>query len=564
LSRTQSRRVVFAVTFAIAIVAGGTEARAAVTEPNGIQVPCAIPCVVPPDTNYSETTLQSYFTAQGEPLNALNDASTDPGVFQPLCNFQATLVMSQSNANGGLAWYNVPADPTSTPTAIYPIIPVTATGGGTVGQMISSADIVSNPAYLQGFVGFALTKYLGANNTAVYYSEYQRNQDCTGCAVGTTGPTGLPQMPGYWKMALVYPSTVTPNAYYLAFEDWDGANSTTWFGNDGDFNDKVFKIEGVTCMGGGQACETSGLGACKAGLTECGLGGVTVCKAQVSPSPEKCDNFDNDCNGLVDDGPGLCPDPDKPICFQGTCVGDCSKGEFPCGGNLACDPTGHCVDPSCVGINCAAGQACRNGACVGACDGVTCPLGQTCDLGSGRCLAPCDGVTCPSSQVCEEGVCVANCSCRQCATTQECNKTSGQCVDKGCATVTCAAGTVCSASNCVDPCAGAVCPGGATCTAGHCGDPIPSASGGAGNGTGGAPGGLNFNGGATSNGATDTGTGAGTGTSTAGSSSRLPATSPSKSGCSCRVGATDGSSSGFLTLGLGLLVLLGARRRRAA
>jgi MYXO-CTERM domain-containing protein len=548
------------------VVALAANAGAAVTEPNGIQVPCAIPCVTPPDTNYNETTLQSFFTAQGESINALNDASTDPGIFQPLCNFKATLVLSQSQANGGIAWYNVPADSMSAPTMIYPIIPVTATAGGTVGQAISSADIVSNPAYLKGFIGFALTKYEGADNVAVYYSEYQRNQNCTGCTAGTNGPTGLPQTPGYWKMALDYPSSATPNAYYLAFEDWEGANNTTWFGNDGDFNDKVFKIEGVTCMGGGEPCDSGGQGACKPGLTECGLGGALVCKAQVTASPEKCDNFDNDCNGIVDDGDGLCPDPDKPICSQGVCVGNCNRGEFPCTGNLVCDPSGHCVDPSCSGISCPAGQACRNGACVGACDGVTCPLTQTCDLGSGRCVAPCDGVTCPSDQVCENGVCVANCSCRKCPDKAECNKASGQCVDTGCAAMTCDAGTICYLGACADPCAKAVCPGGATCTAGHCGDPLPTTgsdgSAGTGSGVGGAAGGLNFNTGGTSNGPSGGGTSSVTSTGASGPRLTDGATT-SKAGCGCRVGTSDANGNRFLLVALGLAGLLAARRRQA-
>ena len=63
---------------------------AAVVEPNGISVPAPAPM--------NETTLQAYFTAQGEMINAINDASVEPGAFLPLCDFKATLVLSQSNA----------------------------------------------------------------------------------------------------------------------------------------------------------------------------------------------------------------------------------------------------------------------------------------------------------------------------------------------------------------------------------------------------------------------------------------------------------------------------------
>jgi MYXO-CTERM domain-containing protein len=537
--KTHGFRLLLSLLAPAALLALTRTAESAVTEPNGLQVPATITT-----PGYNETTLQAYLTSQGETINAVTDASTDPAVFQPLCNFQATLVLSQSQAYGGLAWYNVPADPTSKPTAIYPIIPVTATTGGVVGQVVSSADIVSNPNYQQGFVGFALTKYEGANDTPVYYSEYQRNVDCTGCTT-----------PGYWKMALVYPSSVTPNGYYLAFEDWEGAGTSSW-PDDGDFNDKVFKIAGVTCMGGGQPCETSGLGACKPGLTECGLGGAVVCKAQVTASPEKCDNFDNDCNGLVDDG-NLC-DPGY-VCEHGSCVHSCDTGEFPCQGGLACDATGFCIDPSCANIDCDPGKACRSGQCVGACDGVTCPLGQSCDAGSGLCLAACDGVSCPSDQVCENGVCVANCSCRQCPTGDSCNKTSGACVQTGCETVTCAAGTLCSAGKCVDPCAGAVCPGGAACTAGKCGTPLVSSD-----GSGGADGGMSV----ASAGSLNFGTGAtpAVGDSTAGSgalSSGRPTLggAAKASGCGCRFG-TEPTSRELTPLGLGILALLAARRRR--
>ena len=77
----------------------------------------------------------------------------------PLCDFQATLVLSQSSAEGGLGWYNVPdatTDPnhTQTPTVyqigtIFPMM---------VGTAVGSSDIRSNPNYAGGLVGFALIR----------------------------------------------------------------------------------------------------------------------------------------------------------------------------------------------------------------------------------------------------------------------------------------------------------------------------------------------------------------------------------------------------------------------
>src|SRR5690606_6559954 len=171
------------------------------------------------------------------------------------------LVLSESQAAAGLAWYNVPDDPNVAPTAIYELLaPTTETG-----TLSNSAALFTRPDRAGGLIGFALTKSFdgGATTQAIYYSEYQRNALCSQCT-----------MPDHWKMMLVYGSTSIANTFYLAFEDWEGANETTWHGNDGDFNDKVFRVTGVTCLGGGEPCDTGKLGHCAAGLTECEPGGT--------------------------------------------------------------------------------------------------------------------------------------------------------------------------------------------------------------------------------------------------------------------------------------------------
>ena len=90
--------------------------------------------------------------------------------------------------------------------------------------------------------------------TPVYYSEYQRNANCTQLHDARLLEDGA-----------AYQSTKDARTpYYLAFEDWEGANESTWFGNDGDFNDKVFKITGVTCDGGGEPCTTDDAGRLRA------------------------------------------------------------------------------------------------------------------------------------------------------------------------------------------------------------------------------------------------------------------------------------------------------------
>ena len=417
-------------------------ARAQVTEPNGVVVPV---------TNPMETNLQTYFDTQMEAISAVQDAAVEPGVFLPLCDFQATLVLSQSQAAAGIAWYNVPVSPTAAPDAMYTIIqPTTVTG-----QVIRSVDVRNDPHYAGGLIGFVLQK---SGLPAVYYSEYQRNTSCSGCS-----------MPGYWKMALAYQSKRSPDTYYLAFEDWEGANDTTWFGNDGDFNDKVFQISGVTCDGGGDPCDTAMSGVCAAGVTECQAGGALTCHPQIVATPETCDNLDNDCNGKVDDGDGLCPD--GGTCVQGTCIPPCGKAEFDCQIGFQC-LNGLCVDAACVGVTCPTGQVCRAGACVGGCEGVTCPLGQVCQLGI--CVDSCANVACPNG-VCELGACLSKCGCRACKAGQVCAP-DGQCVDSGCEGVTCPTGQACRDGACQDACSGARCPGGAACHDGVC-DMPPSGRG---------------------------------------------------------------------------------------
>ena len=118
----------------VALLTGAT-VLAAVVEPNGITVPapaittncatvkCAAGTVC--EDGRCEVRLQSYFDTNGEAISETADASTDPGVFLPLCDFAATLVLSESQAKGGLAWYNVPAAGSSTtaPAQIYQIGP---------------------------------------------------------------------------------------------------------------------------------------------------------------------------------------------------------------------------------------------------------------------------------------------------------------------------------------------------------------------------------------------------------------------------------------------------------
>lgn len=126
-----------------------------------------------------------------------------------------------------------------------------------------------------------------------------------------------------------------------------------------------------------------------------------------------------------------------------------------------------CIDAACAAVTCPAGQACRAGQCVDACQG---PRVLPVKSQLGRCIDPCAGIQCTVGRICERGLCVSDCSCRGCPDSLVCGA-DGRCSEPSCANVTCPSGRVCEAGACVDPCAGVVCPGGARCVNGSCGDP---------------------------------------------------------------------------------------------
>ncbi len=588
-----------------------TPARATVTQPNGDAIPilpsaAEIGVVTSRGFAPSAVELNGLFAARGEMLDYIVDAKTTPGAFSPTCGFTGELVLRGGSAIAALGWYNVD-DPTQPPN-VYPLVPTSILtnqsgtqdnqstpnvneciqaamaagalcGGGdhdfcplatpSVTQptqhcwtdaTFESGMIKSDPHYLGGLVGFAL--WQNDHTKQIKYSEAKLNVPCTapGC-----GPNDR------WVTALIWQSTVDPEGFYLGFEDL-GMDPSDWHklppgdssstgSCDGDFNDFVYFVTGVDCQGGNLPCDTGLLGACSVGHTDCAAPGETAtCRPVVQKGVEICDNVDNDCDGVIDNGTGLCPDPDKPICFQGSCVSTCTGGEFPCPAGTTCDDSGHCVDPTCAKISCAAGTACRNGACVDPCGGVVCPSGSQCELG--QCVDPCAGVTCTGGRVCDKGLCVADCSCAGCSLPLTCGA-DGRCSDPACANVNCANGFVCQAGTdgtgtCVDLCVGVVCPGGGKCSMGMCSAPGTGTGGGTSTGV---DGGLSFGGSGLDFGGTSS-TGGSTGTT------RRSLDPVTQKGCGCRIGQTEGERSRAQTLAwlasaLGLGLTSFARRRRA-
>ncbi len=426
------RRGFFFVVLLMALAIASTAA-AQVSEPNGL--------VVPRDPGNGEEELSTLFASRGESINWISDAHTTPATFSPLCSFTATFVLNQAGSHLGLAWYN--ATGSRPPNSdLHTLI----SAGAPVGTMVSSMSIRSDPAYLGGEIGFALV------GSQTHYSEKMWNPMCSSCSP-----------PGPWIMAVMYKSTTTPDAYYVAFEDGTVGSGPGDFSNDGDYNDDVFFVTGITCSGGGMPCDTGMKGVCAQGLTQCTSGGTPACSPVVSSSAETCNGLDDDCNGMVDDG-DLCPS--GFVCDHGSCVHACDAGEFGCDVGLTCNADGFCVDAACVSVTCPAGSVCHAGTCRAPCDGVTCPYPTVCRVD--QCVDPCAGVMCPMGEICDNGVCNSSCVCAGCTGGTMCNGASGLCVDPACMSLSCPAGTHCVGGSCTDDCAGATCPPGQVCSAGSC------------------------------------------------------------------------------------------------
>jgi hypothetical protein len=550
----------------VAVCAAGATARAVVTEPNGLQAP--IP-VAQNEVNLAAgfnppavVTLAGLFQARGETIDWLQDAQTMPQVFSPACDFTGELVLHGGACHIDFGWYNVdPARTTPVPeNEIYTIIPGTNPpmgppwmpwhpGVGETGPSFSTETIRADPKYKGGLIGFALRGDQGQDCKQTHFSEQKLNPLCSmgACAAN----------PGNWHAAVIWQSTKTPNAYYIGFEDLPMGQSSTGpsdFGtiagqslkSDGDFNDFVYFISGLTCEGGGTPCDTGMKGVCAAGLNECVTGTTLKCKQSVTAGNEACDGLDNDCDGKVDNG-ATCPG--TQVCDRGVCLPKCGTSEFACASGDVCE-NGLCIEASCAGKTCEEGKVCKAGKCTGPCDGIVCPQGQVCRIN--RCVDPCEGVTCGGDRVCQGGVCVPACKCSGCAAGKAC-AASGLCVEQACAQKTCGGGEVCQAGACVDSCQGASCPHGQECTGGKCVDvakpdggvTTPGSDGGAILGSAGTGGGSAF-----------------PTTGVAGSSGQQPQPDPNEkitpaSGCRCDASG-DGGAAGWLAMIL-FVVVAGAR-----
>ncbi|HEY7374215.1 MAG TPA: MYXO-CTERM sorting domain-containing protein [Polyangia bacterium] len=521
-------------------------------------------------------------------MDPIADAHTTPGTFSPQCGLTGTIVVRGGGCKNELGWYNATENPATKPAdnQIYTLVPSNLQAAPPNGLMCMDNDfcplathmtsqmnqhtwmdydfaqnIRTSTNYKGGLIGLAMKGLAGSQCPQTKYSQADLNDK---------NAAGMP-----WVSVLIYQSVADPQSYYIAFEDqptctqsWRGCTGNQpnqpGNGNDGDFNDFVFFVSGLSCNLGGDPCTVPGqMGICAGGVTECAGGGTTTtCRQAVMPSTEVCDNVDNDCDGMVDNGDGLCP-PGQ-VCSQGVCRHPCDDTEFPCAVGLSCDSSdGLCKDRACIGMTCGAGQVCRQGTCIGGCEGVMCPHGQTCRLGA--CVAACDGVTCPADRVCENGACQPPCNnkCRTCKAGTTCNMTSGVCLETGCENTTCPAGQVCIGGSCKDGCTDVICPGGQACMNGSCTPVAPPDTGSGGAGGGGGSVVILGNGGAGGNTSTGAAGYAGAGPGTGNSGGAAMETPHMISTCKCET-AEGPSAAGVALLLAGVAVAAGRRHRRRA
>lgn len=419
-----------------------TPAARAITQPNGTVIPVG-------------DELQRVFTERGESIRVREDAAIMPERFVPGCRLTFTLITrGNSRFRNVFGWYNVRPGMAPDPRDLHVLIPCNATAGNRF-----ELNLRGNPDYRGGEIGFFLrTPQDGTPPNLCpgdccadlsrggynYFSERGYNPDNTGS--------------NSFLHLLIYDSRAQRNAFYFTWED-------LYSGGDNNFTDFVALVDQIVCTGAGATCDTGERGVCAQGTQQC-RNGALACQRSVSPSNERCDGLDNDCNGAVDDGSNLCAEGE--VCDRGTCVARC-LGELGCYPGLTCTDRGTCVESGCASVTCDSGQRCAEGRCVGACDRIVCPSGTACR--AGRCVDPCDGVRCDEDQVCVSGTCVPRCECRPCATGQRC-ASDGRCVAADCATVSCPAGSTCVMGACRDACEGARCPIGERCEMGRCA-PIP-------------------------------------------------------------------------------------------
>ena len=317
-------------------------------------------------SNNCETTLWHEFNdntcipSNRSGLDPWTDGSLTPETYMPTCGLTFTLVgRGTAIFKDVFGWYNVTGERPD-PEDLHVILDCDATkgqevvldvrgepdyAGGDIGFFIATPETHGNGGQCSGGNCCATIARTQNNEGHIYYSERRFNPD-------ESGSDSLIHL-------VVYDSRITEHKFYFAWEDIFG-------GSNNDFSDLITSVEGVECSNGGVACETGQPGVCAHGITTCEGDGVT-CLQLYEPEEEMCDSADNDCDGKIDE-------------------------------DVVCDD----VSVSCEGVDCPAGEFCRDGICHDACDRIACTDGETCR--GGVCFLgcnQCNGLICHSDESCD-------------------------------------------------------------------------------------------------------------------------------------------------------------------
>ncbi|MFN7130918.1 MAG: MopE-related protein, partial [Myxococcales bacterium] len=212
---------------------------------------------------------------------------------------------------------------------------------------------------------------------------------------------------GAWDVFTVKPTVNgSGTTVYLAGHDYSTIGNPYQLSGSRMVLNTLFNL-GAGCVTTNADCQTGKLGECGKGKMQC-VNGAPTCVQVNQPAAETCDNKDNDCNGLVDDGLAQ-------ACYTGPSatrnVGACRAGTSTCTAGVWSSCQGQVLPTAelCNGIDDDCEGRIDNGVAPRACYGGpvgTSGLGE-CKSGTQACQSgtwgTCSGEVRPVAEVCSDG-----------------------------------------------------------------------------------------------------------------------------------------------------------------